>query len=160
MKLLRSAALACLLSVAAAVGAADFAPAQLRGFAQDQLSIEHGTSVDQFSIWLADTPERQQQGLMFLTELPPGYGMLFPLSTPHVMTMWMKNTYVSLDMVFIGADGRILHIARDTTPLSTDIISSGVAVSAVLEIRGGESKRLGLRDGDRVVHPLLRQPGK
>jgi uncharacterized membrane protein (UPF0127 family) len=68
------------------------------------------------------------------------------------MTMWMKNTYVSLDMVFIGTDGRIVRIAANTEPLSTNIISSGSVIGGVLEIRAGESKRLGLREGDRVLH--------
>lgn len=132
--------------------AADFAPAQLRGFPQDKLSIVHEQATHALQIWVADTPERQQQGLMFLTELPPGYGMLFPLDTPRVMTMWMKNTYVSLDMLFIGTDGRIVRIAANTEPLSTNIISSGSVIGGVLEIRAGESKRLGLKEGDRVVH--------
>jgi uncharacterized membrane protein (UPF0127 family) len=153
--LTRLAAILALALHALAVPAAEFAPAQLRDFPRDALSIRHGGTTEDFHIWLADTPERQQQGLMFLTELPPGYGMLFPLPAPRVMTMWMKNTYIPLDMVFIGADGRILRIAHETTPLSTDIISSGVAISAVLEIRGGESRRLGLKEGDRVVYAGL-----
>jgi len=132
--------------------AADFATAQLRSFPQDKLAIVHEQTTHSLQIWLADTPERQQQGLMFLTELPPGYGRLFPLDTPRVMTMWMKNTYVSLDMVFIGTDGRIVRIAANTEPLSTNIISSGSVIGGVLEIRAGESKRLGLREGDRVLH--------
>ena len=132
--------------------AADFSPAQLRGFPQDKLSIVHEQTTHALQIWVADTPERQQQGLMFLTELPPGYGMLVPLDTPRVMTMWMKNTYVSLDMVFIGTDGRIVRIAANTEPLSTNIISSGSAIGGVLEIRAGESKRMGLKEGDRVLH--------
>lgn len=138
-----------------ATTAAGFSPAQLQGFPRDTLRIDAATGPAEFQIWLADTPERQQQGLMFLTELPAGYGMLFPLDVPRVMTMWMKNTYVPLDMLFIGTDGRVLHIARDTKPLSEDIISSGGAVAAVLEIRAGEAKRLGLREGSRVHHRLL-----
>jgi uncharacterized membrane protein (UPF0127 family) len=142
----------CLPLIAAA---ADFTPSQLQGFPRDTLRIEEGGRSVEFQIWLADSPQRQQQGLMFLTELPPGYGMLFPVDPPRPMSMWMKNTYVPLDMLFIGTDGRVLHIARDATPLSTDIISSGGPVSAVLEIRAGESRRLGLREGSRVRHTLF-----
>lgn len=144
---------ALLLSASAAcLSAAEFAPAQLKGFPRDTLQLEVGSVSTTVQIWLADTPERQQQGLMFLTDLPSGYGMLFPLQAPRVMTMWMKNTYVPLDMVFIGEDGRVLRIAHDTKPLSEDIISSGVAVAAVLELRAGEARRLGLKEGSRVRH--------
>ncbi len=132
--------------------AAGFAPAQLRDFPQDQLVLQHADTRVSLQIWLADTDARQSQGLMFLTELPQGYGMLFPLTEPRVMNMWMKNTYVSLDMVFIGIDGKIVRIAADTVPQSTDIVSSGSVVAGVLEIRAGESKRLGLKVGDKVLH--------
>ena len=144
-----------LLCLPFAAAAATFAPAQLQDFPRDTLRIETGSSTADFQIWLADSPPRQQQGLMFLTELPPGYGMLFPVNPPHGMSMWMKNTYVSLDMLFIGVDGRVLHIAHDATPLSMDIIDSGGTVSAVLEIRAGESRRLGLREGSRLRHSLF-----
>lgn len=154
-RLARAAGFTVLALLAAAAGAAQFAPAQLRDFPSDRLSIELRRGREPYRIWVADTPARQEQGLMFLTEFPPGYGMLFPQPAPRVLTMWMKNTYVSLDMLFIGSDGRILHITRDATPLSTAIISSGVPVSAVLEIRAGEAQRLGIREGDRVVHPLF-----
>ena len=140
----------------AVIPAADFAPAQLQGFPRDTLRIESSAGLVDLQIWLADTPDRQQQGLMFLTALPAGYGMLFPVQPARVMTMWMKNTYVSLDMLFIGADGRVVRIARDAKPLSEDIISSGAAVAAVLEIRAGESKRLGLREGSRIQYRLFR----
>jgi uncharacterized membrane protein (UPF0127 family) len=144
------AALALVLSSLAT--AAGFAPAQLRDFPQDQLTLQHGSTRIDLQIWVADTDARQSQGLMFLTELPQGYGMLFPLTEPRIMNMWMKNTYVPLDMVFIGIDGQVLRIATDTVPQSTDIISSGAVVGGVLEIRAGESKRLGLKVGDRVLH--------
>jgi hypothetical protein len=132
-----------------------FAPTQLRAFPQDSLVLLRGEVRHELRIWLADTPDRQQQGLMFLTHLPAGYGMLFPLQPPRVMTMWMKNTYIPLDMLFIGTDGRIRRIAADTTPQSLDIISSGGIVAGVLEIAGGEAARLGLKVGDRVVHATL-----
>ncbi|MEN9704417.1 MAG: hypothetical protein RLZZ393_296 [Pseudomonadota bacterium] len=138
-----------------AADSADFSPAQLRGFPRDSLSIESAGRNTELQIWLADTPERQEQGLMFVTDLPAGYGMLFPQQVPRHMTMWMKNTYVALDMLFVGTDGRIIRIAHDTKPLSEEIIPSGGAVSAVLELRAGEARRLGLREGSRVHHRLL-----
>lgn len=155
-RLTRHFAALLLCFASACLAAADFAPAQLKAFPRDSLQLEVGNTSTTVQIWLADTPERQQQGLMFLTDLPGGYGMLFPLQTPRVMTMWMKNTYVPLDMVFIGEDGRVLRIAHDTKPLSEDIISSGVAVAAVLELRAGEARRLGLKEGSHVKHASFR----
>ena len=133
-------------------------PAQLRDFPRGRLAIDRAGGRDEFDIWLADTPERSQQGLMFVRELPPDRGMLFPLANERVMSMWMKNTYIPLDMLFIGRDGRIMSIAADTTPLSTAIIDSGAPVYGVLELRGGESRRRGIRVGDRVRHPHFQPP--
>ena len=88
---------------------------------------------------------------MWIRDLPPDYGMIFPLNPPRVMNMWMKNTYVSLDMLFYDSNGRITHIAERATPLSEDIISSDGVVAGVLEMLGGEIARRGIKVGDRVV---------
>lgn len=145
----------CALALATACTAAEFAPAQLKGFPRSTLGIVRHDGRDEFQIWVADTSPRQQQGLMFLRELPADYGMLFPLDEIRVMSMWMKNTYVSLDMVFIGTDGHIAAIAANTKPLSTDIVSSPVPVQAVLELKAGETARRGIRAGDKIEHPLI-----
>jgi uncharacterized protein len=128
-------------------------PAQLRDFPEGRLAIDRQGGRDDFRIWLADTPERSQQGLMFVRDLPADRGMLFPLATERPMSMWMKNTYIPLDMLFIGRGGRIVSIAENTTPLSTAIVDSGAPVLGVLELRGGESRRRGIRIGDVVRHP-------
>ena len=122
----------------------------LDAFPQTTLEIHSGKVVHPFQIWLAQTPTQQQQGLMFVRDLPEDRGMLFITSPPRVFNMWMKNTYIPLDMVFIGADGRIARIAERTTPHSTDIVSSEVAVGAILELKGGEAARRALKTGDRV----------
>jgi uncharacterized membrane protein (UPF0127 family) len=83
--------------------------------------------------------------------------MLFDFKQDQVVGMWMRNTYVSLDMIFIRADGTIARIAQDTEPLSERVISSGVPVRAVLEVVAGTSRRLGLAPGDRVAHPMFRR---
>lgn len=127
-----------------------FNPAQLKGFPRGQLTIERAQGRDTFRIWFADTPERFEQGLMWLRELPADHGMVFVLAEPRPMTMWMKNTYVPLDMLFFGADGRIVSISRNTQPLSVEIIHSGGPVSGVVELRGGEAQRRGIDVGDRV----------
>ncbi|MEP7312619.1 MAG: DUF192 domain-containing protein [Pseudomonadota bacterium] len=145
----------CALLLGPACNAAEFAPAQLKGFPRSTLGIVRHDGRDEFKIWVADTGPRQQQGLMFVRDLPADYGMLFPLVEIRVMSMWMKNTYVALDMVYIGVDGRIAAIAANTTPLSEAIVSFPVPVQAVLELKAGECARRGIRAGDRVEHPLI-----
>jgi uncharacterized protein len=130
-------------------------PAQLKGFPRDRLVIQRATGRDVFQIWIADTPDRHLQGLMWLKQLAPDQGMLFLLESPRPFSLWMKNTYVPLDMLFLDENGRISGITRRTTPLSTDIIPSPGNVSAVLEILAGESDRRGIEVGDRVLFPGL-----
>ena len=137
---------------AVAATAGEFQPAQLKGFPRGELTIERAQGRDSFRIWIADTPARHQQGLMWLKELPADHGMLFVLDAPRPFTIWMKNTYVPLDIVFIGTDGRIASIARNARPLSTDLIPSGGDVAGVLEILGGEADRRGIAIGDRLVY--------
>ena len=104
-----------------------------------------------FEVWVADTPARAQQGLMFVSDLPETRGMVFPLPAPRVETMWMRNTYIELDMLFITADGRVTKIIERAHPMSDATLSSDKPVSAVLELRGGEAKKLGLAVGDSVT---------
>jgi uncharacterized membrane protein (UPF0127 family) len=122
---------------------------------QQTLEIISKNGVHVFSVELARTDEERGRGLMFRKELPEGRGMLFDFSPDQDVMMWMKNTYVSLDMIFIRADGRILHIAENTEPLSERTISSGGRVRGVLEVVAGTAKRLGIAPGDRVAHPLF-----
>ncbi len=103
-----------------------------------------------FDVWVADTPERGEQGLMFVRDLPAERGMIFPFPKPRVVTFWMKNTYIELDMLFIAAGGRVVKIIDRAPPLRLDLLSSQVPVAAVLELRGGEAGLLGLKVGDRV----------
>ena len=92
---------------------------------------------------------------MYRRELPEGRGMLFDFSPEQPVSMWMKNTYIPLDMIFIRADGRILRIAENTTPESEAIIPAGRPVRGVLEVIGGTAKKFGIAPGDRVAHPLF-----
>jgi uncharacterized membrane protein (UPF0127 family) len=104
---------------------------------------------------MATTDEEKTTGLMYRKELADGKGMLFDFSPEQEVTMWMKNTYISLDMIFISADGRILRIAENTEPLSTKIIPSRGLARAVLELPAGTAQKYGIRPGDRVAHPLF-----
>jgi len=124
---------------------------ELDAFPKSSLEIRSGAHKHLFDIWIAETPEQQEQGLMFVRDLAENRGMLFVASEPRVFNMWMKNTYIPLDMVFIGADGRIARIAEHATPHSLATISSGVPVSAILEIKAGEAARRALATGDKVT---------
>ena len=109
-----------------------------------------------FRVELARTPEERVQGLQERQTLAADAGMLFDFAAPQPVTMWMKNTPLALDMIFIAADGRIVNIARDTTPRSLKVIESDGPVRGVLEVRAGTTARLGIRPGDRVVHEIFR----
>ena len=131
-------------------------PEDLAAFPRGKLEISDGKKVKYtFDVWLADSPRRQQQGLMFVRALPDMRGMLFVHEGPRPISMWMKNTYIPLDMVFIDEQGRIQQIIEQTTPHSLDTIRSKEPALAVLEIAGGESRRLGLHPGQHVTHPAL-----
>jgi uncharacterized membrane protein (UPF0127 family) len=119
------------------------------------LEIISKTGVHPFEVELALTPKQQERGLMFRKSLPQGQGMLFDFREERPLTFWMKNTYVSLDMIFIRADGTILHIAHNTTPLSEAMVPSGGPARAVLEVVAGTTQRLGIVPGDRVAHPIF-----
>ena len=119
------------------------------------LEIVTKSGVQVFSVEMATTEEEKQTGLMYRKELPDGKGMLFDFSPEQPISMWMKNTYISLDMIFIRADGRILRIAENTEPHSTKIISSGGLAKGVLEVIAGTAQKYGIQPGDRVAHPLF-----
>ena len=104
---------------------------------------------------LAETPEARTKGLMHRTELAADQGMLFDFEREQRVSMWMKNTPLPLDMLFIADSGRILRIEQDTEPFSLRSIASGRPARAVLEVNAGTSKRLNIRSGDHVLHPLF-----
>lgn len=108
-----------------------------------------------FTVELAESPAERAQGLMFREQLRPDRGMLFIYPRNMQINMWMKNTLIPLDMIFIDQDGRIKNIAENTKPLSLDTVSSEGRVRAVLEVPGGTTKRLGIKPGDRVSHATL-----
>jgi uncharacterized membrane protein (UPF0127 family) len=122
-----------------------------------KLLTAHATHV--IDVEIADSPQEKAQGLMFRTHLDDTSGMLFAYDTPQEITMWMRNTYIPLDMVFIRADGTVHRIEARTEPLSEDIIASHGDVRACLELAGGAAERLGLKPGDRVEHRFF-EPAK
>lgn len=104
---------------------------------------------------IADTPRTRETGLMNRSSLPADHGMLFDFRETREVSMWMKNTLIPLDMVFVRPDGGIARVAANAQPLSLQTISSGEPVRFVLEIAGGEAARYGIRAGDRLEHPLV-----
>lgn len=123
----------------------------------EPLSIRQENAIHNFRVELADTPEKRAQGLMHRLTLKPDEGMLFDFEREQMVSMWMHKTYLPLDMLFINDDGRIVHIAHDTTPLSTTKIPSVRPASAVLEINGGLASELGIKIGDRILHTLFEE---
>lgn len=108
-----------------------------------------------FEVEVMRNDQDRARGLMFRRSLPADRGMLFDFKREDHVSMWMQNTYIPLDMLFIRRNGTIARIAENTEPLSTTTIPSGEPVIAVLEINGGESARRGIKAGDRVGHPLF-----
>jgi hypothetical protein len=127
----------------------------LKDFPHSVLSIRTHQTTEWFSIWIADNSTRQEQGLMYQKWMPADWGMLFPEGTPRVKSMWMKNTLIPLDMLFIDAHGRIVHIRENATPESLEIISFPTPVEAVLELSGGTCARERIRVGDQVRDALF-----
>jgi uncharacterized protein len=119
---------------------------------RETLTLVTAAGEKKIDIEVARTPDEQAKGLMFRTSLADTSGMLFPYPVPRELTMWMKNTYIPLDMVFIRPDGVVHRIEVRTEPLSETVISSGIPCAAVLELAGGAAERLGLKAGDRIRH--------
>ena len=129
--------------------------ADLQKFATSELTIISATGPHRFKVEFAETPAQMTQGLMFRTSLAPDAGMLFDYKQPTVATMWMRNTLIPLDMLFVDAQGRIFNIHERAVPQSDDVIAATAPVRAVIELNGGTASRLGIEPGDRVVHPIF-----
>lgn len=125
---------------------------------RDTLVLATALGEHQITVEVAESPSDKAKGLMFRRTLGDQEGMLFLYTEPQDVAMWMRNTYLPLDMVFIDKFGTVVQIAERTVPFSEERIESGGAVLAVLEINGGLSERLGLKPGDRVVYKAFAAP--
>ncbi len=123
--------------------------------AQDTIEIVTSSGVHAFSVELATNDAERARGLMFRKSLPEGHGMLFDFQTEQPVQFWMRNTYIALDMVFIRADGRILNIAQNTTPLSDALVPSAGPVRGVLEVIAGTARKFHIAPGDRVTGSIF-----
>jgi uncharacterized membrane protein (UPF0127 family) len=143
-------AVGSLLALYAGTGHAQ-APAapleDLSAFPQTTLTISGGGASHQFTIWVANTDAREQQGLMFVRELPADRGMVFVGEMPKVWAMWMRNTYIPLDMLFVALDGHVVKIAH-ALPHDETNISSDIDVNGVIELQAGICEKLHIKVGD------------
>ena len=109
----------------------------------------------EFRVEMAVRPDDQMIGMMFRTTMAPDEAMIFDWGAPRESSMWMRNTLIPLDMLFVAADGRIHRIAERTVPLSLATVSSGGPVRATLELGAGVTERMDIRAGDRVLHRIF-----
>jgi len=123
----------------------------------EAVTVVTATQARIFDAEVADTDDLRARGLMFRHKLPEDRAMLFDFGDPRPAAMWMKNTYISLDMLFIRADGSIAAVAENTEPLSLQTISVQEPVKAVLEVAAGTVKRLGIQREDKVFHPIFKE---
>jgi uncharacterized protein len=122
----------------------------------EPLTIATETSSTMLSAEIADTEELRQRGLMFRHIMPADQAMLFDFEQPRPAAMWMKNTYMSLDMLFVREDGTIAALAENTVPKSLDTISVQEPVRGVIELAAGTVKKLGIHKNDKVFHRIFK----
>jgi uncharacterized membrane protein (UPF0127 family) len=119
------------------------------------LSFVTSAGTSSFTAEIADTPETKQHGLMYRETMADDAAMLFVYKPPGTASFWMENTKLPLDMIFVQPDGAIKAIAQDAVPMSEDVITVPGPVSAVIEVKAGTARRLGLKKGDHVEGPAF-----
>jgi uncharacterized membrane protein (UPF0127 family) len=124
------------------------------------LVLKTDSGEHRYTVEVARSNGERALGLMFRRALPETRGMLFLYDPPQRVSMWMRNTIIPLDMVFISADGQVHRIEANTEPFSTDVIPSGGEVIGVLELNAGETAKIGLKPGDPVIYPGLAGGGE
>jgi uncharacterized membrane protein (UPF0127 family) len=145
------AALFASLALFAALPPAPISVAQAKeGFGKGRVTIQTAKGPVSFAVEIATTEDQRAHGLMFRRSLKPGEGMLFVFDQEEVINMWMKNTFIPLDMVFIGRDKRVVDVARNAEPFSTDIIAPQAPALFVLEVNAGAAAKAGVARGDAV----------
>lgn len=120
-----------------------------------RLVVNSASGAHAFTVEVVDTPETRAQGLMYVMELAPDAGMLFDFKEERVVSFWMRNTFIPLDMIFITADGVVKNVHVNARPHDTTSIPSDGPVQYVLEIPGGRSVELGIEAGDTVEHARI-----
>jgi uncharacterized membrane protein (UPF0127 family) len=158
-----AAAITLLLALAAGMPVTSSAGSALRplsAFPRERIAVETPSARRHlFDAWRADTPETRAQGLMFVDRLRPSQAMIFVYSTPQIVSMWMKNTLIPLDMLFVDERGCVVKLHERAKPGALGTIAADVPVVLVVELAGGTAATLGLTAGDRVVRPDANWPG-
>ncbi len=156
MKMLRVLAIACAwLLLSAQSGEYDFEGTVDEAFEKTTVAIEASAyACHLFDVYVALTSEQHRRGLMFVREMADTTGMLFVHRRSRTLSIWMKNTYIPLDIVFFAADGRIVNIHENAQPHTLKSRRSAEAVNYVLELNGGTSERLHIDTDSRVILPL------
>ncbi|MBI1867278.1 MAG: DUF192 domain-containing protein [Methylocystis sp.] len=147
----KQVALACLV----AFGLAAAAAAGQAGVEPLEIITASGTHV--FRVEVARTSPQRERGLMFRRFLPADRGMLFDFQVEDKVLMWMKNTYIPLDMIFVSRKGGVVSVAQDAEPMSERVIASGAPAYAVIELNAGAARKIGVAVGDAVRHPIFRE---
>ena len=129
--------------------------AQLQTFPKAELTIASASGPHKFTVEVATTPGQMEQGLMFRRSLAADAGMIFDYGVPSLAAMWMKNTLIPLDMLFVDQHGRIINIHERAVPGSLEPIAAAAPARAVIELNGGTAARLGIKPGDRVIFPIF-----
>jgi uncharacterized protein len=145
---MKAAPLLAALALLASTGA-EAADCPNVGLKTRKTALVTDTGRHRYDLEVAASAEQQACGMMYRRSMQPATGMVFPFSPPRATSFWMENTYLPLDLIFVGPDRRVVHIASGQ-PLSRDFIDSGGVAAEVIELRAGEAKRIGLKPGDRV----------
>ena len=122
----------------------------------DSLFVKSNDVITEIYVEVADTPQSRKQGLMYRDQLAPLSGMFFIFDKPQKVQFWMKNTSISLDMIFINRNGVVEKVIERTIPYSQNLIYGGSDIQYVLELPSGLSKELNIRSGTEVIHPLIK----
>ena len=139
------------------LGAAPAGTVPLSAFPRERIAVETRASFRRhlFEAWRAETPQTREQGFMFVEdrEVRADQAMIFIYDPPQYVAMWMKNTLLPLDMLFVDERGCVAKTVRDARPGSLDTISADGQIALVIELKGGTTRALGINAGDRVQRP-------
>lgn len=152
---LRHALRLCLIGLAALAALVRAAPGIAEEATTEPLSIVTATGTHSFSVEVMRTQPELEKGLMFRKSMPEDHGMLFDFKTEQSVMMWMKNTYIPLDMIFMAKTGKVVGIVANAKPMSEQILTVLTPTDAVLELNGGTAAKIGLEVGDLVRHPIF-----
>ena len=141
-----------LITFSIAIKADNYALQELESWEKNTIKINNSSGhFHKFEVYIADSNSKRKKGLMYIESLPSNHGMLFKFDTPRIASMWMKNTYISLDLLFIDKNQTIIKIHSDAKPLNLNSIASKLKVKWVLEINGGLAEELEINLGDKII---------